>query len=430
MAVNLRVQTPKKLEPLWTTKPRYVCLHGGRGGSKSHTIADRLVVRGYQERIRWLCAREIQKSLAASSLQLLKDKIEARGLQAHYTVTKEGIVGANGTQFLFAGLRTNPDSVKSMEGLDGAWVEEADRCSQTSLDLLTPTVRKPGSQVYFSFNRSSLKAPVDVMFLQGAPPPDSFVQQINWRDNPWFPDELRAEMEWMKARDPDKWLHVWEGHPLSRSEAKVFSGLWEIDDLDAEAAAAEGEWRYGADWGFATDPTVLIRCKIMGRTLYISHEAYRVRCEIDDTPALFAGDDPRTWVAEEERWKNPHRHPGVEGAFRGLITADSARPETISYMARRGFTIRRAIKGAQSVEEGVEFVKTHRIVVHPRCTHVIDELATYSYKVDKLTDEVLPELADRDNHTIDAIRYAVESERRAPRGRFAIAGVQTIALGE
>jgi phage terminase large subunit len=438
-ASHLQPEVPEKFEGLWRDNKingwpdewrqdpyRYIALHGGRGGAKSHQIAESLIVRGRLRRLRWLCAREIQKSLAASSMQLLTDKIEKYGLQSFYSITKEGIFGKNGTRFLFAGLRTNPDSVKSMEGLDGVWVEEADRCMQVSLDLLTPTVRKPGSQLIFSFNRSSVKAPVDAMFLGGEPPPNSWVQQVNWRDNPWFDDTpLREEMLWMMKRDRDKWRHVWEGEPLNRQETKVFTN-WTIDDLDKEALASEEVWLWGADWGFSVDPTVLVKCKIMGRTLYISDEAYKVKCEIDETPSLFAGSDDR----DPARWSNPHGHPGLPGVMQGLITSDSARPETISYMSARGFHIRGAVKGAKSVEEGVEFLKSHDIVVHPRCTHTIDELETYQYKVDKITDEVLPELADKDNHVIDALRYAVESHRKARRGRIAILGARTVAIGE
>lgn len=422
-----RAKAERYVKVMGRPRPRYIALHGGRGGAKSHNIAESLVKRANESRLRWLCAREIQKSLATSSMQLLADKIKDLGLSDRFHITKEGIFGPHDSQFLFAGLRTNPDSVKSMEGLDGAWVEEADRCSQVSLDLLTPTVRRAGSQLIFSFNRRNVKDPVDKMFLGGEPPPDSYVEQVSWRDNPYFDESpLKNEMLWMMGRDRDKWRHVWEGEPLNRTETKVFTN-WSIDDLDDQAEASEEAWLWGADWGFSVDPTVLIKCKIMGRILYISEEAYKVRCEIDETPSLFAGTD--TWPSGQ-RWENKHAHPGLQGVMQGLITADSARPETISYMSARGFNIRRAVKGAESVEEGVEFMKSHDIVVHPRCTHTIDELDTYAYKVDKLTEEVLPELADRDNHVIDACRYAVESHRKARKGRFAISAPQTIALGE
>lgn len=394
---------------------RYKAFHGGRGGAKSHSVADYLVTRGVQRRTRWLCAREIQKSLATSVHQLLCDKIISHGLQGAYQVTREGIRGPHDTHFLFAGLRTNPDSVKSMEDLDGAWVEEANRCSQVSLDLLIPTVRKPGSEIVFTWNRTNVDDPVDKMFLGGEPPPNSVVQQVNWRDNPFFPRVLYDEMQWMRRRDKDKWLHVWEGQPLSRSDAKVFTN-WTVDDLDDQIPPG-CPLRYGADWGFAVDPTVLIGVYVWGRTIYVRHEAWKVKCAIDETPSLFAGDDRNQ---DRPRWKNPYRpggprHKGLPKAQSTRIVADSARPETIAYLKARGFDIVRAVKGPRSVEEGVEFLQAYDIVVHPSCIHVIDELGMYEYETDPLTDEVLSKLKDKDNHTIDSLRYALEQMRR--RGR-------------
>ncbi len=401
---------PEAFEPLWKDEARHKAFHGGRGGAKSHSFAAALVERGLQRTQRFLCAREIQKSIAASVKQLIDDKIEAAGLTDFYDSTQYGIKGANGTEFLFAGLRTNPENVKSMEGIDVAWIEEANTVSKHSLDLLTPTVRKDGSEIWYSWNRRRTDDPVDSMFLGGRPPPRSVVRRVNWRDNPWFPGVLREEMEWDKERDRDKWLHVWEGEPVQRSEARVFTN-WEIDDLD-DRLPDGCQPRLGADWGFSIDPTVLVECYVFDRTLYFRREAHRVRCEIDDTPALFAGTDERD--EDDRRWKNPHGHPGLESVRRGhRIVADSARPETISYMRNRGFSIVRAKKGPNSVEEGVEFMKSHDIVVHPDCLHVIDEMTLYSYRVDPLTDLVLPELADRHNHTIDACRYAVEDLRRS-----------------
>jgi phage terminase large subunit len=150
--------------------------------------------------------------------------------------------------------------------------------------------------------------------------------------------------------------------------------------------------RQGADWGFSIDPTVLVQCYIKGRKLYVPHEAYRIGCEIVDIPDLFLS------LPEAEKWP---------------LTADSARPETISHVRKHGFPkIAAAVKGARSLEEGLEFLKSFDIVVHPRCTHTIQELTNYSYKVDELTGLVLPVLADKDNHVIDALRYACEGVRR------------------
>jgi len=281
------------------------------------------------------------------------------------------------------------DSIKSLEGYDRAWVEEAQSLSQRSLDLLRPTIRKPNSELWFTWNPLNYTDPVDALLRGDDPPPHAIVQEVNFQDNPWFPDVLKAEMEYDRSRDPDKYKHVWLGGYSSNSEARVFRN-WRIEEFETPADVTH---RFGADWGFASDPTVLIRCHVIGRTIYVDHEAYRVGCEIMDTPDLFLT------VPESEKWP---------------IIADSARPETISHMKRHGFPkIMSAIKGPKSVEEGIEWLKSHDIVVHPRCQHTIDELTCYSYKTDALTGQVLPILADRDNHLIDALRYACEASRRA-----------------
>lgn len=372
-------------------------------------------MRGAEQPLRWLCAREIQKSIQASVKQLLEDKIIAAGLgprqsggNGYYQITDRSITGGDGrTEFLFAGLRSNPDNVKSMEGLDGAWVEEANNVSKRSIELLTPTLRKPNSEIWFSWNRRMTSDPVDNMFLGGEPPPDSIVRQVNWRDNPWFPDVLKTELEWDKGRDYDKYLHVWEGSPVIRSEARVFNN-WRVEDID-EMLPGDCIPRLGADWGFSIDPTVLIECYVFDRILYFRREVWKIRAEIDETPALFAGSDTR----EPPRWTNLHGHSGLETVRKGFqIVADSARPETISYMKKRNFKIIAAKKGPGSIQDGIEFMKTYDIVVHPDCPHVTDELTFYSFKVDPLTDEVLPVLEDKKNHTIDSCRYAVENLRR------------------
>jgi phage terminase large subunit len=196
-------------------------------------------------------------------------------------------------------------------------------------------------------------------------------------------------MEYDKRRDSDKYAHVWMGQYLTNSNSRVFNN-WRIEDFDAPPDAIH---RLGADWGFAVDPTTLVRCHIIGRTLYIDYETYMVGCEIVNTPELLMQ------VPESEKWP---------------IVADSARPETISHMRKNGFPkIMTAVKGPRSVEEGIQFLKGYDIVVHPRCIHTIDELTLYSYKTDPLTGKILPVLEDKKNHVIDALRYACEGVRRA-----------------
>ena len=352
--------------------------------------------------LRWVCIREVQKSLEQSVKRLLEDEIERLGVGKAFDVLNTEIRTPGGGLIIFQGMQNHTaDSIKSLEGYDGAWVEEAQTLSQRSLDLLRPTLRKEESELWFSWNPVNESDPVDAFFRGKEKPPGAIVVEANYRDNPWFPDVLRDEMEWDRKRDPDKYAHIWMGGYLKNSEARVFRN-WKTEAFETPANA---RFYYGADWGFSVDPSVLVRCWIDGRTLYVDHEAYAVGCEIDDTPALFAGDD------ERKRWTNPRGRKGIPGALKWPIVADSARPETISYMQRRGFRIVPAKKGAGSVADGIEFLKSYDIVVHPRCRHTIDELTLYSYKIDKQTGEVLPVLEDKKNHVIDSLRYAVEGVR-------------------
>lgn len=389
---TLNLPTPRVFLPL--LKPaRYKGAHGGRGSGKSHYFAEALIERCLlNPGTRWACIREVQKSLEQSVKRLLDDKIEQLGVGHLFNSKQYEIETPGGGILIFQGLQNHTaDSIKSLEGFDGAWVEEAQSLSQRSLDLLRPTIRKEGSEIWFSWNPSEKTDPVDAFLRSDDPPPDSIVVEVNYQDNPWFPEVLRAEMEYDRRRDIDKYQHVWLGGYQRNSEARVFRN-WKVEEFDVDPNAI---LRQGADWGFAIDPTVLVQSYIVGRTLYIPYEAYRVGCEIVDTPALFMT------VPDSEKWP---------------IIADSARPETISHMQKNGFPkIMPAIKGPKSLEEGVEFLKSFDIVVHPRCKHTIDELSLYSYKTDPLTGQVLPVLDDKDNHVIDALRYACEGARRAKR---------------
>ena len=355
---------------------------------------------------RAVCIREVQKSLEQSVKRLLEDKIQALGVGSYFRVLENKIECPGDGLIIFQGMQNHTaDSIKSLEGYDVGWVEEAQSQSQRSLDLLRPTIRKPGSELWFSWNPDSPKDPVDALLRGESLPTNAIVVEANWRDNPWFPDVLREEKDWDQSRDPDKYAHIWLGGYQRNSEARVFRN-WRVEEFDTPDTA---RLFFGADWGFSVDPTVLVRCFVEGRRLYVDQEVYKVGCEIDDTPALFAGDDTR----RPAHWENRRSYSGIEGATRWRITADNARPETISYMQKRGFNITPAIKGKGSVEDGIEFLKSFDIIVHPRCKHLIDELSLYSFKVDDKTGEVLPVLEDKDNHVVDSLRYAIEAERRA-----------------
>lgn len=387
--MKLEIETPRVFKPL-LRPARYKGAHGGRGSGKSHFFAELLIETCIVRKTDAVCIREVQRTLNQSVKKLLELKIQALNVGHLFEVQESIIKCPHGGVIIFQGMQNHTaDSIKSLEGYDIAWVEEAQSLSQRSLDLLRPTIRKEGSEIWFSWNPNLETDPVDVLLRGDNPPPDSVVVQANYRDNPWLPSVLRDELEYDQKRDPDKFAHVWLGEYQRNSEARVFRN-WTIEEFDTPNGAT---FRLGADWGFAVDPSVLVRCHLDGRRLYVDYEAYMVGCEIDQLPDLFDR------VPDSRKW---------------FITADSARPETISYMQKHGYPkINAAIKGPKSIEEGIEFLKAYDIIVHPRCQHVIDELTLYSYEIDPLTSQVLPKLADKHNHMIDALRYACEGVRKA-----------------
>ena len=398
---------------------RYKAFYSGRGAAKSHSFASATLTLAQEKPKRILCCREIQNSIRDSVKRLLDDKIEAGQLRGFYTSTDTEIRGANGSLYIFAGLRTDVDKIKSMEGIDIVWVEEAQSVSKKSLEILIPTVRKEDSEIWFSWNPRKKDDPVDVMFRGGEPPPGSIVRQVSYRDNPWFPETLRREMDWDLRRDPTKHAHVWEGGYQTRTEAQVFKN-WRVGEPAEFKTDGNTIFRFGGDWGFSTDPSVLVRSYIEARNLYIDYEAWALACDIDYLPFLFGGCEDEELIQKNlQAWQSPGMKEwktcrGIPGARKWPIRADSARPETISYMRNHGFpNIKPAKKGAGSVEDGIEFLKAYDIIINPRCAKTIDEFVNYCYKVDPKTNEVLPILIDKKNHCIDSERYAVEDVRRA-----------------
>ena len=202
---------PKKLDFLLGKQARYKAAYGGRGSAKSWSFARAMLLRGLERPTRSVCTRELQKSIKDSVHQLLCDQIAALNLGAYYSVQQTSIKGPNGTEIGFAGLHHNITEFKSHEGADLAWVEEAQVTSRKSWDILIPTIRKEGSEIWATFNHE-LEDDETYKRLVLNPPSDSIVIKMNWQDNPWFPEVLRLEMEEKKLRDPDGYLHIWEGH--------------------------------------------------------------------------------------------------------------------------------------------------------------------------------------------------------------------------
>jgi phage terminase large subunit len=382
-----KVELPKKLIPVFAKKYRYRGAYGGRGSGKSYNFAKMLAIRGYQQPLKILCARELQNSIKDSVHHEIVSAIESEPwLKDAYEWGESYIRGKNGTSFIFKGLRHNAREIKSTAGVDICWVEEAEVVSEKSWSTLIPTIRSPGSEIWLTWNPEDSESATNKRFVLN-PPDDCKIVEMNFCDNPWFPEELEAErLHDLKYR-PDTYGHIWEGECLEITEAQVFKGKYFVEEFEPDNLC--GNPYHGMDFGFAKDPTTAVRCYIRGRELYIRNECGKVGLELDDTAPFV-----------KERIKDIERF---------AIRADSARPESISYLKRHGLPRCEGVKKWQgSVEDGVSFMKSfERIVIHPDCVETIKEFKHYSYKVDKNSGDILPIIVDAWNHYIDAIRYAL-----------------------
>lgn len=388
--MNLEIETIEQFTPLIEEEnkfynSRYQVYYGGRGGRKSWEVARAILIRAMRSKLLILCTREIQNSITDSVHRLLSDQIEKMGMSYFYDIQKTTIKGVNGSEFIFRGLNgLTIDSIKSLEGVDICWVEEAQSVSDKSWQILIPTIRKNNSQIFITFNPDLQDDPVYTRFILNTPP-NSYVSKVSYTDNPDCPDVLIEEAEYLRRVDYDAYSHVWLGEVRQHSDAQVFKGKYRIESFDIDESY--GEPLNGADWGFSTDPTVAVKSYIKGRILYVRYESYRVGCEIDDTPAMF------------EKIPEIKRH---------TIRADNARPEMISYMKRFGFKIIPADKWEGCAEDRVSFMRNFEmIIIHPDCPHTAEEMRLYSYKTDKRTGDVLPELLKKHDHCCDAIGYSL-----------------------
>jgi phage terminase large subunit len=378
------IQVYHKFEP-FLEPHRYKVACGGRAGMRSWTVARLLLLKGVKERRFILCAREFQTSIKDSVLKLLEEQIELMGLQAHYKVLRDSIQGTNGTEFIFKGLHHNITEIKSTEGVDDCWVEEAENVSAESWDVLLPTIRKSGSEIWITYNPKDDDAPTHKRFVLQRQPDEVLVQTnyLDTLDAGVLGKETRELAERDKINDPDRYEWVWMGKPRRLSASRIFAGKIRVASFNPPDDA---RFFHGADWGFAQDPSVIVRSWIEGRNLYIDHAEYGYGVEMQELPALF---------------------DRVDTARKWPIKADEARPETIAYMRREGYTITGAEKGKGSVEDGIEWLRSFdEIVIHERCGQFLDEARLYSYKVDARTGDVLPIIVKAYDHGWDALRYA------------------------
>ncbi len=365
-------------------KARYKVYYGGRGGAKSWHFALALILLATQNKLRILCTRQYQSSISESVHKLLLDSIQRLNLKKFYGITEKKILCVNGSEFIFHGLAHDVSKIKSLENIDICWVEEAHNVSKNSWEILIPTIRSKNSEIWISFNPYLESDETYSRFVKGKIR-NSIVKKVSYIDNPWFPKVLYDEMERCKQNDYEAYENIWEGNCLQHSNAQIFKNKFKIEEF---SATENTRYYQGADWGFSKDPTVLIRLFISENTLYIEHEAYAENIELDEMSELF---------------------DTIPNSRKYLIKADSARPETIRFMQKKGFNIQAVSKWSGSILDGIAILKGfEQIIIHPRCKHTIYEAKHYSYKVDRITSEILPIVEDKNNHCFDAIRYALE----------------------
>lgn len=317
-----RVEIPAAFSFLFQPS-RYKVAYGGRDGAKSWSFADALLIMAANRQLRVLCTREYQSSIAESVYKVLVDQITRLNLEAYYDVQRTIIRSKCGSEFIFKGLKMNIMEIKSTEGIDICWVEEAQMMSNESWQVLIPTIRKPDSEIWISFNTGQADDPTHKRFVT-SPPPDTIVRKVNYYDNPFHSEVMEKERCYLLRVDPEAYEHVWLGKPLNISDACIFKGKFETDVFEA----GEGEQLFfGADFGFSNDPATLIRSFIRGKKLMIEYEAYGVGVELDDMREFY---------------------DSVPGARAWKIKGDNSRPETISYIKKKGSISKQPTSGMEA----------------------------------------------------------------------------------
>jgi len=377
------VEIPIEFKRLFDRDWREAAVYGGRYSMKSHTVARFLLIRGRQEKIRVGCFREFQNSISESSHQLLSDLIVFYGLY-DYKVTDKSIVNEKtGSDFLFKGLRNNAQSIKSIEGIDIAWVEEAQTISKESIDILTPTIRKPGSQIVYTYNRLLEDDPVHQrLVIEGRP--NTLIINVNYdialKYN-FMPDVIRNEMQDDKDNRPSLYKHKWLGEPSSM-ERKIYKDWRFLDEIPHEARLE----KYALDFGYTNDPTAIV-------AIYYYNGGYI----LDE-------------VVYQKGLSNKQIADIMNSLPQAHVVADSAEPKSIDELRLHGITVLPAQKGKDSVRQGIQFLQRQKISVTNRSFNIINEYKKYLWLEDR-NGRIINEPQDLDNHAMDAIRYGFEGMR-------------------
>lgn len=378
---NLTIEIPMEYRRLFDKDWREAAVYGGRYSLKSHTVARYLLIRARLTKTRVACFREFQNSIADSSYQLLMDLIKQYHL-TDFEATHNSIVNRlNGSDFIFKGLWNNEQSIKSIEGIDVAWVEEAQTVSEKSLEVLTPTVRKEGSQIIYTYNRLLEEDPVhNRLVIQGRP--NTLIINVNYDiaiKHRMMPDVILREIEDDKEKRPALYKHKWLGEPYSL-ERKIYNDWAFVDEIPHEARLE----RYGLDFGFTNDPSSLV--------------------------AIYKFNDG--WIIDELLYSTQLTNPKIASYIlslpKALVVADSAEPKSIAEIAAHGIMITGARKGKDSVLYGIQFVQDQKISLTKNSVNTIKEYRNYLWMTDN-DGKIINEPIGINDHSMSAIRYGLTS---------------------
>lgn len=394
--VSIDVGLPKKLDFLLSCRARFKVIYGGRGAGRSWSIIRALLIRGIKEPgLRVLCAREVQSSMRESVHQLIRDQIELMGLQRLYRVLDSEIRGPGGTLFLFKGL-SDPEALKSMEAIDVLFLEEARTVTKTSWEKVIPTIRKANSEVWVAYNPELEQDFIHRLFVMNEPPPNSIVVKVNWRDNPWFPEVLRGELEHMKETNYDDYLWVWEGHCRTALDGAVYAE--ELRLLSKEERITSVPYTPGKpvhtfwDLGYA-DHTAIWFAQIIGFNYHVI-DYYENNRQLTDHYIQALQNRPYVYGTDWLPHDAAANHPGVE--------------RTVERQIRNvGRNVR--IVPKVSLTDGINAARTIFPVCHfdeVKCSRGIDRLRAYRFGVDERKGRwTQSPIHDEASHAADAFRY-------------------------
>lgn len=409
--MQIDIEVPEKLLEIWGNY-RYKILYGGRSSGKTATIIRYLVTRALEKKTKILCTREIQASIATSTYAELRDLIYTyeltnKSLPVFFTIKYDSISASNGSEFIFKGLARDIMQIKSIPDIDICFIEEAETLDDYLYDVLIPSIRKENSEIIIAFNPRERQSATYQRFIESKQQENELRIEINYPDNPFNSKTILDEIERLRVNDYAKYEHIYLGKVLDMTEDVIFKGHFTVEDLKLEYHHANRffykenqkfKMYYGMDFGFSVDPAAIVEvCFIDRDTIYIQNEIYEYKL----LPSLYI---------KTIQNKIPHSVLNND-----KFSCDSARPDTIAELRQMGLNCEAAEKNKGSIEAGIEYLKGKKIIIHPDCTNVIYEFYNYRYKIDQKTGNITTDIIDKNNHCIDALRYALHKHITATR---------------